>query len=50
VTTDLDTLLTALYVEIDDHVVPARPVRPGAFTPKLTDAELVCLAVAPYIA
>ena len=24
VITDLDTLLTALYVEIDDHVVPTR--------------------------
>jgi hypothetical protein len=49
VTTDLDTLLTALYVEIADHVVPARPVRPGAFAPKLTDAELVCLAVAQVL-
>jgi hypothetical protein len=49
VTTDLDTLLTALYVEIDDHVVPARPVHPGGFTPKLSDAELVCLAVAQVL-
>jgi len=49
VTTDLDTLLTALYVEIADHVVPVRPVRPGALAPKLTDAELVCLAVAQVL-
>jgi hypothetical protein len=49
VKTDLDTLLTALYVEIDDHVVPARLVRPGAYTPKLSDAELVCLAVAQVL-
>jgi hypothetical protein len=28
VTPDLDTLLTALYVEIDDHVIPSgRPSR-----------------------
>jgi hypothetical protein len=48
VTRDLDTLLTALYVFIDDHVVEAdrrvvgRPKR-------LSDAELVCLAVAQVL-
>lgn len=43
--TDLDALLTDLYVTIDDHVV--QPERPRAGRPKqLTDAELVCLAVA----
>ena len=47
--TNLDTLLIALYVELDDHVVIPRPVRPGGFTPKLTDAELVCLAVAQVL-
>jgi hypothetical protein len=47
VTTDLDTLLTALYVEIDDHVVPARQGR--GRRPRLTDAELVCLAVAQVL-
>jgi hypothetical protein len=48
VTNDLDTLLTALYVEIDDHVVP--PARRGRGQPKqLTDAELVCLAVAQVL-
>ena len=40
---DLDTLVTALYVKIDDRLVkdrrPGRPVR-------LSQAELVCLAVA----
>ncbi|MFF5156556.1 hypothetical protein ACFY3N_09950 [Streptomyces sp. NPDC000348] len=41
--TNLDALLTALYVFIDDHVAPRRRIgRP----PKLTDAELLCLAVA----
>lgn len=43
-TNDLDALLTALYVEIDDHVVPAR--RGRGRRPLLTDAELICLAVA----
>jgi len=48
VTTDLDTLLTALYVFCDDHVVPAHRRRPGR--PKqLSDAELVCLAVAQVL-
>lgn len=46
---DLDTLATALYVTIDDllkaapHLAPWRP-RVG-IAPKLTDAELVTLAV-----
>jgi hypothetical protein len=40
---DLDTLLTALYVKIDDMLVQdQRPGRP----PRLATAELVCLAVA----
>jgi hypothetical protein len=43
VTTDLDTLITALYVKIDDDLAGIRRVgRP----PRLTDSELVCLAVA----
>jgi hypothetical protein len=42
VRTNLDTLLTALYVKIDDHLAGRR--RPGR--PKLSDAELVTLAVA----
>jgi hypothetical protein len=45
---DLDTLLTALYVELTDRIMPslgfARP-SVGA-VPEATDAELVCLAVA----
>ena len=44
---DLDTLLVALYVELTDHIIPARPGRrrrgPGR-PPKVTDAELACLA------
>jgi len=47
VTNDLDTLLTALYVEIDDHV--ARPRAGRGQRPKLTDAELICLAVAQVL-
>jgi hypothetical protein len=43
VTTDLNTLLTALYVWIDDYLGPRR--RPGR-RPRLTDAELLTLAVA----
>lgn len=46
--TDLDTLLTALYVRVDDLVLVTRPVRPGR-PKKLTDAELVCLAVAQVL-
>jgi hypothetical protein len=43
VTTDLNTLLTALYVKIDDEIGGMRWLgRP----PLLTDSELVCLAVA----
>ena len=42
-TTDLDTLLIALYVKIDDGLAGIRRIgRP----PQLTDSELVCLAVA----
>jgi hypothetical protein len=43
VRTDLNTLLTALYVRIDDHLQSR--VRPGR-PPRLTDAELLTLAVA----
>lgn len=46
-TNDLDTLLTALYVELDDHVIPRRVGR--GRRPRLTDAELVCLAVAQVL-
>ena len=48
---DLDTLLTALYVELTDRIIPARglarrgPGRP----PEVTDAELACLAVAQVL-
>jgi hypothetical protein len=48
VKTDLDTLLTALYVFVDDHVVPAQRRRPGR-PKRLSDAELVCLAVAQVL-
>ena len=45
-TTDLDTLLTALYVRIDDYL--AGRVRVGR-RPRLTDAELLTLAVAQVL-
>jgi Transposase DDE domain len=48
---DLDTLLTALYVELTDRIIPS-----GGFTrrgpgkpPDVTDAELVCPAVAQVL-
>jgi Transposase DDE domain len=43
VTTDLNTLLTALYVRIDDWL--GQPTRTGR-PPRLSDAELLTLAVA----
>jgi hypothetical protein len=48
VTADLDTLLTALYVLIDDQVIPPHQRRPGR-PKRLSDAELVCLAVAQVL-
>ena len=48
---DLDTLLTARYVELVDRIIPAQPTarrRPGR-PPAVTDAELVCLAVAQVL-
>jgi hypothetical protein len=48
VTADLDTLLTALYVLIDDHVLEPGRRRRG-HPKKLSDAELVCLAVAQVL-
>jgi hypothetical protein len=47
VTTELNTLLTALYVLIDDHVVEARAGRGRA--PLLSDSELITLAVAQIL-
>ncbi len=51
-TNDLDTLLTALYVDLEDRVLPAlgwsRAHRRGR-KPALTDAELLCLAVAQQL-
>jgi hypothetical protein len=43
---DLDTLVIALYVTIDELLGPRRG--PGR-RPKLSDAELVCLAVAQVL-
>ncbi|MGH2917371.1 MAG: IS982 family transposase [Solirubrobacteraceae bacterium] len=45
-TADLDTLLTALYV-LADEILPRR--RRARRRPKITDAELVCLAVAQIL-
>lgn len=44
---DLDTLLIALYVTIDDLL--DRPVRWPGRRPRLSDSELVCLAVAQVL-
>jgi len=46
VTTDISTLLTALYVKIDDWL--GHPPRPG-HPPRLSDAELLTLAVAQVL-
>jgi hypothetical protein len=49
---DLDTLLIALYVQLDDHIIPAHRsgVRRGPGRPPVVnDAELVCLAVAQVL-
>lgn len=50
--TDLDALLTTLYVNLDDRVLPglgwSRDHRPGR-KPALTDAELLCLVVAQQL-
>jgi hypothetical protein len=52
VTNNLDTLLTALYVDLTDRVLPllgwSRDHRPGR-KPALDDAELLCLAVAQQL-
>jgi hypothetical protein len=48
VTTDLDALLIELYVLIDDEVMAPAPPRPG-LPKRLTDAEVVCLAVAQVL-
>jgi len=52
VNTQLNTLLTTLYVYLDDHVLPdlgvSRARRPGR-KPVLSDAELLCLAVAQHL-
>jgi len=48
---DLDTLLTALYVELTDRIIPSRGLGrrgPGG-PPQVTDAELACLAVAQVL-
>ncbi len=49
---ELDTLLTALYVDLEDRVLPSlgwsRAHRPGR-RPALSDAELLCLAVAQQL-
>jgi hypothetical protein len=51
VTADLDTLLIALYVELTDRIIPSQGfARSGPRQrPAVTDAELVCLAVAQVL-
>jgi hypothetical protein len=48
---DLDTLLIALYVKLTDRIIPLLGFTrsgPGQ-RPEVTDAELVCLAVAQVL-
>jgi hypothetical protein len=49
---NLDALLTALYVDLDDRVLPvlgwSRDHLPGR-KPRLTDVELICVAVAQQL-
>jgi hypothetical protein len=45
--TDLDTLITALYVTVDDLL--DRPPRIASWRPQLSDSELVCLGVAQVL-
>jgi hypothetical protein len=48
---DLDALLTALYVELTDRIIPRRGFArrgPGS-RPEVTDAELACIAVAQVL-
>ena len=48
---DLDTLLIALYVELTDRIIPVLgfPRSGPGQRPEVTDAELVCLAVAQVL-
>jgi hypothetical protein len=49
---DLDTLLVALYVELTDRIIPRLRPQPSSSPgrpPVVTDAELVCLAVAQVL-
>ena len=48
---DLDTLLIALYVELTDRIIPSLGLgrRGPGKPPEVTDAELVCLAVAQVL-
>lgn len=50
--TDLNTLLTTLYVHLDDRILPglgfSRDRHPGR-KPVLTDVELLCLVVAQHL-
>jgi len=52
VKTDLNTLLTTLYVHLDDRILPAlgfsRDHHPGR-KPALSDVELLCLIVAQHL-
>jgi len=52
VKTDLNTLLTTLYVHLDDRVLPAigfsRDHSPGR-KPALNDLELLCLLVTQHL-
>jgi hypothetical protein len=48
---NLDTLLIALYVQVTDRIIPSLDLgrRGPGQQPEVTDAELVCLAVAQVL-
>jgi hypothetical protein len=48
---NLDTLLIALYVQVTDRIIPSLGLgrRGPGQRPEVTDAELVCLAVAQVL-
>jgi Transposase DDE domain len=49
VTNNLNTLLTALYVFLDDHVIGPAAARRIGRPRRLSDAELLCLAIAQVL-
>jgi hypothetical protein len=49
VASELDTLIVELYVEVDDLFIELGVRRGPGRPPRLSDSELVCLAVAQVL-